>query len=250
MEEGRPMTRKIAYCIAHYGKPYFAAAVEAMYDQVDRIVVLYASSPSQGFRPDMVNPDTEQDLMTCCNPFWDKVTWVNGTWGNEGEHVESFRLFAADYDWAIRFDTDEIFPPGMVDEMIRQAEETNHRDYRIPFVHHWQSFGFVCRDAQMPIRLNRLHGGEGEKYLDSGNGKWVVNHMGYAQPSAYIAYKLQCSGHRPEFRPDWYEKKWLAHAQTDVHPVIFNWWNAEPYDIALLPEVLKRHTFYGKDPIC
>jgi hypothetical protein len=212
------MTRKIAYCIAHYGKPYFAAAVEAMYDQVDRIVVLYASSPSQGFRPDMVNPDTEQDLMTCCNPFWDKVTWVNGTWGNEGEHVDAYKMFSAAFDWAIRLDSDEIYPPGMVDEMIRQAEESNHKDYRIPFVHHWRSFAHGCRDAQMPTRLTRIKGGEGERYLDSQNGKWEVNHMGYA-PDEIHRVQARCIGPpSPNSARTGYETRWKANALVDVHP--------------------------------
>lgn len=241
--------RKLAYMICHYGKPFLAAAIEALYDQVDKIIILYTDQPSQGFTPEMQCPDTMEDLMKVCNPFWDKVTWVQGRWGNEGDHVNAFRVFANDYDWAIRFDSDEIFPPGMVDEMIRQAEETQHSNYCVPIVHFWQSFNKVCRDGQMPVRLNRLKGvGEGQKYLDS-KGKWFLHHMGYAQPSAYIAYKLQCSGHRPEFRPDWYESKWLAHAQKDLHPVVFDFWSAEDYDVANLPEVLKKHSLYGKDPI-
>lgn len=251
--------RKLAYMILHYGKPFLAAALEAICEQVDKIVILYTDQPSQGYMPEMKCPDSMDDLMRVCNPFWDKITWVQGRWGNEGDHVNAFRLFANDYDWAIRLDSDEIWPPGMVDAMIDQAEEDLEdgqpwrayaRDYRVPIVHFWQSFSRVCKDGQMPIRLNRLKGaGEGERYLDS-KGKWFLHHMGYAQPSAYIAYKLQCSGHRPEFRPDWYETKWLAHASKDVHPVVFDFWNVEEYDVANLPEVLKRHPLYGKDPIC
>lgn len=243
------MNRKMAYMVLLYGKPYLEAAIAAIYDQVDKIVILYTDQPSQGYATALPCPDTEQELMACCNAFWDKITWVNGRWGTEGDHVGAFRIFATDYDWAIRLDSDEIYPPGMVDEMIRQAEETDHKDYRIPFVHHWRSFDHGCRDAQMPTRLTRINGGEGEKYLDSGNGKWEVNHMGYAVPSKYIIYKLQVSGHHAEFRPDWLETRWNANALTDLHPVIFNWWNAEPYDISRLPEALKRHENYGKTVI-
>lgn len=241
--------KKIAYCTLLYGKPYLAAAVEALYDQVDKIVILYTDQPSQGFESKLTCPDTMQDLMKECNPFWDKVTWIQSRWTNEGEHVGAFRLFATDYDWGIRFDSDEIYTPGMVDALIEQAEETNHREYRIPILHHWQSFGKCCRDAHMPTRLSRINGGEGERYLEP-RGKWWMHHMGYAQPSAYITYKLSCSAHKPEFRADWYETKWLAHATTDVHPVIFNWWNVEDYDVSKLPEVLKKHPLAGKEPIC
>lgn len=238
--------KKMAYMILHYGCPYLGAAIESIYDQVDKIVILYTDQPSQGFLANVQSPDTEMQLMQCCGGYWDKIAWVNGRWGTEGDHVGAYRNFTEGYDWAIRLDSDEIYPPGMVDEMIRQAEESNHKDYRIPFVHHWRSFNHGCRDAQMPTRITRIQGGEGERYLDSGNGKWEVNHMGYAVPTKYIEYKLQVSGHRPEFRPDWFETRWKANALTDLHPVIFNWWNAEPYDISRLPEALKVHENYGK----
>lgn len=248
MEEIRTM-KKLAFIILHYGRPYMGAAIEAIYDQVDKIVILYTDQPSQGYLANVPCPDTEMQLMQCCGGYWDKITWVNGRWGNEGTHVQTFWDFTPGFDWAVRLDSDEIYPPGMVDEMIRQAEETGHKDYRIPFVHHWRSFSQGCRDAQMPIRLTRINGGEGEKYLDSQNGKWEVNHMGYALPTPYIEYKLQVSGHHDEFRPDWLETRWKANALVDVHPVIFNWWNAEPYDISRLPEALKRHENHGKDLI-
>lgn len=241
--------RKLAYMILHYGAPYLDAAMAAIYDQVDKIVILYTDQPSQGYSTSLPCPDTEAELMKECNPFWDRITWVNSRWGTEGDHVGAFRLFANDFDWAVRLDSDEIYPPGMVDEMIRQAETTGHKDYRIPFVHHWRSFAHGCRDAQMPTRLTRVHGGEGERYLDSGNGKWEVNHMGYAVPTRYIEYKLQVSGHHLEFRPDWLETRWKANALVDVHPVIFNWWTAEPYDVSQLPEVLKKHPNYGSECI-
>lgn len=241
--------KKMAFMVLHYGKPYMEAALRGIYDQVDKIYILYTDKPSQGYGTARPCPDSEQDLMACCNPFWDKITWILGRWGTEGDHVNAYKMFSAAFDWAIRLDSDEIYPPGMVDEMIRQAEESNHKDYRIPFVHHWRSFAHGCRDAQMPTRLTRIKGGEGERYLDSQNGKWEVNHMGYAVPTKYIEYKLDVSGHHLEFRPDWLETRWKANAMTDVHPVIFNWWNAEPYDISRLPEALKVHPNYGKEII-
>ncbi len=243
---------KLGFMILHYGAPYLGAAIESIYDQVDRIVILYTDRPSQGHITDIPCPDTEAELMKICNPFWDKITWVNSRWNNEWEHVGAIELFKEGYDWLVRLDSDEVFPAGMVDEMIRQADEKGPTINRFcfPFQHHWRSFGKVCRDGQMPVRLFRVSSNEGEIYLDSGNGKWVVNHMGYCTPTRYIEYKLAISAHHPEFRPEWLEERWKANAQADVHPVnLHGFWNPVDYDLASLPEPLKKHEHYGKDLI-
>lgn len=250
---------RLGFCITHYGAEYFRAALEAIAPQVDKIVILYTDMPSQGFMPETAMlPDTEASLIHCTDIVADKIRWIHGRWPNEGAHVDAILQFAAGYDWLVRFDTDEIFPDGFVDEMIAQADkdmedhepwQDHAKNYRVPFVHHWKAFDKVCRDGQMPVRLTRTSGGVGEKYLDA-KGKWWVHHMGYAQDTKYINYKLQVSGHRPEFRPEWYAEKWMANAQEDLHPVCkYGFWNAEPYDKTTLPAVLLKHPNYNKDVI-
>jgi hypothetical protein len=178
-------------------------------------------------------------------PGWSRIDWVDGQWSNESDHINAVQPYTEGYDWLVRLDADEIFPPGMVAEMIAQAEESNHRAYRVPFCHFWRSFSRVCRDGSHPFRLFRVDGGEGERTLDSKGEKLEVLHFGYAQPSKWIQYKLTVSGHRPEFRPDWYEKRWLANAQADVHPVMYpTHWMPTDYDKDKLPDVLKRHPYF------
>lgn len=236
--------------ILHYAAPYLQAALESVSEQVDHIVILYAEKPSQGYQPNILCPDSREDLRKIAEPFGDKITWVDGQWHHEGEHCDAIADYMDGYDFVFRFDGDEVIPPGFVAEMIHQANETNHKNYCVPFVHFWRSFNWACRDGQMPVRLHRINGGEGQRYLDSKDGKWFVYHFGYAQPTKYIEYKLQCSAHRPEFRPDWFEKKWLANAKDDVHPVCFpDHWNAEPFDKSTMPEVLKRHPYYNAEVI-
>ena len=236
--------RTIAFCILHYGRPYLAAAIESVYPQVDHIVILYTAHPSQGFTPSLPCPDTEDELRVEAAPFMDKITWVYGNWANETEHIHAVRNYVGSYDWVWRFDADEITPPGMVAEMIRQAKTSDHAEYRVPFVHFWRSFNKVCRDGQMPIRLYRVLGGKGLRYLDS-RDTWYVLHFGYAMPTRYIEYKLQCSGHRPEFRKDWFETKWLANCHEDVHPVMHpGHWNAVDYDKSNMPKFLKEHKYF------
>ena len=249
------MPKILGFCMAHYGAPFFRQALESLYDQVDHIVVLYTDHPSQGYAASIPCPDTEQDLLECARPFMTKngkpfISWEPGRWAHEGEHCSAISLFAGEYDWLWRFDLDEVCPPGMVAEMIAQAETSNHKVYCVPFVHFWRCFNRVCRDGQMPARLTRVHGGEGERYLDPKGGAWQVFHFGYAQPSRYIAYKLQVSGHHTEFRPDWFQDRWLANAQKDVHPVMFpTHWMTESFDKETLPPILKAHPYFNAEVI-
>lgn len=244
------MNKILGFIILHTGRPYLRAAVEAILPQVDQLVILYSPKPSQGFGTDIPCPDSETDLMSEISPVPANVIWHRGHWNHEGEHTDAIWQYSEGYDWIVRLDADEVFPPGMVAEMIEQAQETNHRTYCVPFVHFWRSFNRCCRDAQMPVRLSRVNGGEGQRYLDSKGGKWEVLHFGYAQPSRYIEYKMQVSGHRPEWRPDWFKDRWLANAQADVHPVCFpTHWMPQDYDKTTMPEVLKRHPYYSMDLI-
>lgn len=237
----------LAFCILHYGRPYLRAAVESLYDQVDKIVILYTSSPSQGFTTDLACPDTREELMAEVAGL-DKVEWVEGNWQYEGDHVEAFRAYTEGFDWAIRFDADEVFPEGSVDWYIEQASKTNFKEFRIHFLHFWRSFSRVCRDSQPPLRVYRLNGGEGCGYLED---KYRVFHMGYAQPTNYIQYKMQVQGHRSEWRPIWFKQRWLTNAQNDVHPVCYlptPFWNTEEFT-GELPKVLKEHKYFDVEVI-
>ena len=248
------MPKILGFCVLHYGIPYLAAAVEALYNQVDAIVILYTASPSQGFQTAFICPDTQEELMEAVKPFKDKIIWHEGTWQYEGEHVEAIRQFQEGYDWLVRFDSDEIYPEGSVNRLIEQAVHLEAQIFRVPFLHFWRSFGKVCRDGQMPDRIRRVRGGNGFAYLDDGYllGQPEINrvfHMGYAQPSEYIKYKMQVQAHRPEWRGGWFEHTWLLNKQTDVHPVIFDFWNVESFDKNLLPEVLKKHSYFSVEVI-
>ncbi|MCR4307717.1 MAG: hypothetical protein NUV80_04080, partial [Candidatus Berkelbacteria bacterium] len=65
-----------AYCIVHYGVPYIAAAVESLYDQVDKICIAYTDMPSQSFATSLSCPDTREELLEQIKPFMDKVEWL------------------------------------------------------------------------------------------------------------------------------------------------------------------------------
>lgn len=242
--------KAIAYSILHYGKPYFATAVAAMYPQVDEIVILYTPNPSQGFSTNIPAPDTEEELKDAITPYMDKIRWVSGVWGTEGDHTDAVRAYTSGYDWLIRFDSDEVYQPDSVGRLIQQAELTNAKIFRLPFLHFWRSFTKVCRDGHNPERILRINSGEGVAYLDSMNETNSVLHFGYAQPTRYIEYKMQVSGHKSEWRPEWFSQRWQTNAQVDVHPVCkFDFWMPEEFSKEKLPELLKQHKYYDMEVI-
>lgn len=240
----------LAYMILHQGRPYLAAAVEAIIDQVDYLIIFYSQKPSQGFQTEIPCPDTGAELMAEVAPWAHKIAWISGEWANESEHVNAVSAYVNGFDWLWRLDADEIAPPGMVAEMIRQAKTTTKKIFRVPFVHFWRCFDRVCRDGSQPVRLINLRSGEGETTLDSLDQKWEVFHGGYAQPSRYITYKMRVSGHRPEWRPEWYVEVWTTNKQENTHPVMHtNHWMPQDFDKTKLPDVLKRHPFYSMEVI-
>jgi hypothetical protein len=238
---------KIAYCILHQGKPYLKTAVEAIFPQVDLIYIFYSDKPSQGFSSNIPCPDTKEELLAEIKPFMSKIKWVDGDWAMEGDHNDAIWQHVTDKDWIIRFDADEIYPEGSVDWFISEAEKKDFKEYRIHFMHFWRSFKYVCYDSQCPMRIMRMTG-TGCGYLDD---TYKVFHMGYAQPTKYIEYKMQVSGHRPEWRPNWFSEKWLTNAKDDIHPVSYlpvPLWNAVEYN-GVFPKSLQNHQYSNLEVI-
>src|SRR3990167_1930520 len=144
------MHNKLGFMILHTGVPYLRYAVQSILPQVDKLMIFYSEKPSQGFQTDMPCPDTMGELMLIAHQAaWDvreghkgKIEWVQGDWQNETDHVNEVWKYTAGYDWVIRLDSDEVFPDGIVDEMIRQVEVYGkpYSAFRLPFVHFWRSF--------------------------------------------------------------------------------------------------------------
>ena len=77
--------------------------------------------------------------------------------------------------------------------------------------------------------------------------------MGYAQTPEIICYKMQIHGHLAEWRPNWYEDKFLAWQPgvKDVHPTCRdNFWEPKPYvDDGTLEKLTFDHPYFGRDII-
>lgn len=235
--------RVTGYLVAHYGREYMREAVAALAPHVDRLMVLYTPEPSFGHCGNIACPDTEEQLRACCDGF--PVDWIRGIWPNEGEHRQHAIALAADSDLIVTADTDEVWSNESLAWCIRQAYDGAATRYLIHgFVHFWRSFDRACRDVWAPVRIIKPSGA-GDTTI---NG--TVYHMGYASSEPVTRYKMSCHGHKNEIRPGWFTQIFMEPGRTrDLHPVVAGWWNAEPFDKAILPPALRSHPNYSLDLI-
>lgn len=240
--------RVAAYIILHTGSPYLQAALEAIYQQVDNIFIFYSEKPSQGYGTTFPCPDNRKllkNIVYSVDGFNHKVIWIDGNWANEADHTNAIYKYVDNYAWLVRFDADEIFPDGMVNEMISQAKETSAGLFQFPFLHFWRSFNQCCVDGQFPYRMIRSGGTRESAILDSRDRRYVVYHGGYAIPNIFMEYKWMVTGHKSELRPEWFHKVWYGQDKENLHPVSYGLWpKSEPFDKRVLPDSLKKHPYY------
>jgi len=251
--------RVSAYIALHYGQEYLGYAIRSLYDQVEKIFLVYTKEPSRGERSKLPNPDSLGDLARAVNAVPDpqrKIEWhVGSWWGQEQYHREFGRELVfevAQADVCLSFDCDEVFHPESLRQALALAAESDANIFRLNFVHLWRSFNWVCTDEMMPVRLQKREG-EGEAYLRLDK---PIYHLGYAQRPELVRYKMPIHGHRAEFRQppqQWWEQKFVAWAPgagvQDVHPTAVDIWNPEPFDRDELPEIMREHPYWDKEII-
>lgn len=238
----------IAYTALHYGSPYLESAIASVIDHVDRYYVLYSPTGSHGVRASMELPLSEYRISLqriALAAAGSKLEWVDGNWIHEGNQRDAIYQICPMADTILVIDYDEIWVN--VPDVIKKAQESEKKFLRLPMIHYWRSFYYaVLHDPAFPIRVIQPKK-EGEGYLDTR----PINHMGYAIPTWLLQYKFHIHGHRGEFRTDeWFEKKWLANAMHDCHPVGSDYWNPErinPYDY--MPIFMTKHPYWKKEII-
>lgn len=244
-----------SYSIVHYGLDYLPWALRSVYDQVDRLHVVYTPTPSHGHQADARPPDARLDILNAAiahDP--DDKVWVYEMSGvrEEGDQrnkaVEICRLSGAEMILVV--DCDEVWPADTLAraiEFVRAADSA--RDWLINFTHLWRSFGWACRDNNWPVRIIDLRHNSGTGYIPQELGE--IYHFGYAVRDELMRYKWQIHGHKDELRPGWLVDKWAAWPPAmDCHPTnTDNWWMPEPFDRERLPEFMRQHPFYGLERI-
>lgn len=237
-----------AYCILHYGKEWLQWSVRSVIPFVDEYHIFYTPTPSHGFPAIMPNPETRDEL------YMQVMGYINhGLFWHDCDHFqhEGFhREFAVDTcaargaDFVIVVDADEVWAPNVLQEAIRISKDIPVHSFRINMRHFWRSLKWVCDDPSCPTRIIRPNIYSDEAYLPG-----QVFHMGYAQSSGIIEYKMSIHGHHNEIRKNWFNNKFLSWkpGMTDVHPTNGdNFWEPVPYvDDGTLKSLVGDHPYWN-----
>lgn len=245
------MSKIIAQCCLHYGKDYLGASIRSVINEIDEYWCLYTPVGSFGHRADIPCPETRAELFAIASQAaGEKLRWVDGEYTAEGQHRDLIFQLVPDADIILVVDADEVWEYGLVTDVIHHFEGNPDRTVRIPAMHYWRSFyrampndGMHAEHAYCPSHTRMDKGG-----LDTTH---KIHHFGYAQNKAITYYKQLTHGHKPEWKWDWYDGKFLPNAQEDVHPVINAVWNpiaVNPYEYGL-PEWMKEHPYAGLEVI-
>jgi hypothetical protein len=250
----------IGFVALHYGVDYLAYAIESIIDHISELHIAYTSIGSHGHRTSTPCPETRDELYAIASTVAGrKLRWHDGEWAHEGLQRDSIYQYAPDADVIIVLDSDEIWGAGLAEEAIDITTSGNFKRWRLPFIHYWRSFSrCVLHDPAYPVRVlcpkkpGYPHEMADECTYNPGQDHLVINHMGYAQRPEIVEYKILTHGHRNEWRRDvdWFKDKFMANAQTDVHPVGSKYWDAEVVNpLDYLPDWMASHPYFGMEVI-
>lgn len=237
----------VGYTMLHYGKDYLAYALRSLAPYVDRHVVIYSEQPTFGSHTVLPCPDTRDELKTIAlEVMREKLVWVEGM----PQNYESVMTIFPSAELVFEVDADEVWTPKLIAGAIRAKKNNTLTSgkWRVSMAHFWRSFNYLCCDASWPVRLY-IPGNDETK-----TGRiWddVIYHFGYARSLSDMQYKIETSAHRGEWRPGWWGNVFTRFPErlTDLHPVVNDMWNAEPYDKTCLPDFMREHPYYTKEVI-
>lgn len=242
--------KTIAYTALHYGKEYLGAAIQSVIDFVDEYHVLYTENASHG-TPSSVRPiDSTDELYAIAEQAaGKKLHWFNGSklWRYEGEQRDYIFHLVPDADMILALDSDEVWTPQVL-ALVDSERDYQGRSIKIPLIHHWRSFyKAITDDPAAPDRVIFPKATRRDWHLTASLETPLI-HFGYAQAVDTVRYKMQIHGHKGQWRTDcdWFTDKFLANAQTDVHPCGHQWKQVNDIDPAYMPDFMKAHPNYRK----
>lgn len=240
----------IAYTRVHYGADYLRDVIRSTEGFAEKHVLLYTPHTSAGFgSTNIPNPDSYHVLRNIASESGYRVEWRE----KMAMDMRSVTALYPDADIVLGLDADEVIAPELfqaIIDAVKSGELTKHM-YRLPMIHFWRSFGYVCEDSNHPVRLYLPKNKNDETdYFPNGNG--VIYHMGYARTVKDTDYKVRVSAHLREFRPEWWNEIFMKFPERleDLHPVcLHGFWNAKPFDRSTLPEFMHKHEYFELEVI-
>lgn len=245
---------RMACYALHYGAEYFAWSVRSVQDAVDEIHVFYTDVPSYGFSEGLPCPESEELLRAEAHRFLTKpLIWHKIQACNEGEHRNHMIRVARERgaESYLVVDADEIWD---TQSAIATLEAVSKADcagrWLASFANFWRSFKYEVHDHFMPIRVvDMRHPIDKDAYLTPEMQPLPVYHFGYAQSLRLMEYKFSCHGHKAEFKPGWYQNKFVnwTPETRDMHPCVNNLWekafDTKPETLANVRRILFDHPY-------
>lgn len=236
----------------HYGIDYLPWVVRSTRRLADKHILLYNHHPS--FRPGRDRPEwleTRQQMHDVLfDEDKDRVRWIE----NEPISPHTVHVLYPETDVIVELDADEVISPQLVKSihLALASGVMQDRMYRMPMIHHWRCFDYICKNPGWPKRLFMpKNSGSDEAYFQGGYDVGVYHHFGYCRKRRAMEYKWELSMHLPELRQDWWEKKYDAFPDelTDLHPCVFDMWNAEKYDKQQMLEYMGDHPYFELEKV-
>lgn len=244
----------VAFTRLHYGADYLGSVMASALPFVDKYIILYTPTATFGRIPSIPCPesrDTLYEIARAC--AGDKLEWRDDLPVNAGTAIG----LHSDAEITLELDADEVIHPVLFEKILNDYRDgkLDAYCYRLPFLHHWRSFRYVCQDASWPARLYLPR-----QYKDPetnvntqyyANPPAHVHHFGYARNEQDMRYKWEASVHNSDFRANWWSDIWEKFPErlTDLHPVSVDFWNAELFAANGLPPVLGGHPYRDMEVI-
>ena len=244
------MIKTLAYYPIHYGAEYLEASIQSIFDNVDKIVILYTSKPSYGHSTNIACPETEEEIkQVAIKAAGEKLEWVNIHAQGEGSHRGQIWEYTSGYDVLLAVDADEVWEPSELTKAIQETYEGSAWRRNVSgFINFWKSFDYACYDSFVPARLFKISATNKDEQTI--NGK--IYHFGYAQSDKIMNYKFEIHGHKNEIKPGWLQNTYFGwNTETRLlHPTSNGiWGEAIPFDKNTMPDCLKKHPNFNREII-
>lgn len=245
------MSKRISFARVHYGCDYLHWVIKSTEQIADTFVVMYTPTPTFGRDTDLPNPDSRDELYAIAEQAaGSRLRWYDGT--------PDARIVLEMYptaEFILELDADEVLHPSLADNIIREYEagSLTYFQYRMPMIHHWRSFDYICTNEGWPGRLYLPNNNPSQALGGFPNGyeAGVISHFGYARRRADMLYKVALSVHLPEWREGWWENKYdrFPEVLTDLHPCVNDIWDAAPYDKRNNLSFMADHPYFDLEVI-
>ncbi len=276
---------KIAAVFCVYNEEeYIEYSVRSILPAVDRIFICLGRVPYNAYNPtarDGSHPDRTEALVDQLQKADPKIRLLKGTWDSEVDHRNAGLQLCLeddiDYYWLV--DGDEVYRRDHM-ENIRKGIASHPKVGTFIVKCHifWRSFSYRIPAQEMSWRPRRIFkitrfrnllgirfpyrcSFVGQNEMNSLGpvyefppGEAVFYHFSYARSARAMEDKFRTFSHAHEIRQEWIDqvwKRWPSQREmTNIHPV-----DPPKFPQALrvspddLPEILKRHPYYGRDII-